>query len=194
VKHFIRVVAHWGLLLHIYISMAGFTLVLLFAITGLTLNHQDFGLSTPQTSTSEITLPADIVDHPSSESIAKHLRETVGVRSPIKDYHEDPDQIQITFAAPGRRTLVTIDRPSRKAMIDSENRGFLGRLDDLHKGFDSGRTWFWVIDFTAILLTVSSLTGMITLLSLKHRRRSGFIVGGLGVAMVVVIYFFLIPE
>jgi uncharacterized protein len=194
VKHFIRVIAHWGLLLHIYVSMAGFTLVLLFAVTGLTLNHQDFGWSAPQIVMSEMTLPADLVDHPSSDAIEKHLREAAGVRSPVKDYHEDPDQIQITFAAPGRRTLVTIDRPSRKAMVESENRGFLGRLDDLHKGFDSGRPWFWIIDITAILLTVSSLTGMITLLSLKHRRRSGFIVGGLGIAMVVAIYFFLIPK
>jgi hypothetical protein len=194
VKHFIRVISHWGLLLHIYVSMAGFTLVLLFAVTGLTLNHQDFGWSVPQIAMSEITVPADLVDHPSSEAIGKHLREAVGVRSPVTDYHEDPDQIQITFAAPGRRTLVTIDRPSRKAMVESENRGFLGRLDDLHKGFDSGRPWFWIIDITAILLTISSITGMITLLSLKHRRRSGFIVGGLGVVMVVAIYFFLIPQ
>jgi uncharacterized protein len=148
----------------------------------------------PQIAMSEITVPADLVDHPSSEAIGKHLREAVGVRSPVTDYHEDPDQIQITFAAPGRRTLVTIDRPSRKAMVESENRGFLGRLDDLHKGFDSGRPWFWIIDITAILLTISSITGMITLLSLKHRRRSGFIVGGLGVVMVVAIYFFLIPQ
>jgi len=35
---------------------------------------------------------------------------------------------------------------------------------------------------------------MITLLSLKHRRRSGFIVGGLGVAMVVLIYLFVVPQ
>ena len=42
-RHVVRVVGHWGLLLHIYISMAGFTLVLLFAITGVTLNHEDFG-------------------------------------------------------------------------------------------------------------------------------------------------------
>ncbi len=193
-KHFIRVLAHWGLLLHIYVSMAGFTLVLLFAVTGLTLNHQDFGWSAAQIVMSEISLPAELVDRPTSDAIEEHMRETLGVRSPVKDYHEDPDQIQITFAAPGRRTLVTIDRPSRKAMVESENRGFLGRLDDLHKGFDSGRSWFWIIDITAILLTVSSLTGMITLLSLKHRRRSGFIVGGLGIAMVVVIYFFLIPQ
>jgi len=50
-----------------------------------------------------------------------------------------------------------------------------------------------VIDITAILLTISSLTGMITLLSLRARRRSGFIVGGLGIAMVVVIYLVFVP-
>jgi hypothetical protein len=174
--------------------MAGFTLVLLFAVTGLTLNHQDFGWSQPQIAMSEVALPPDLVDHPSSEAIGRHLSDTIGVRSPVTDYHEDPDQIQITFAAPGRRTLVTIDRPARKGTVESETRGFLGKLDDLHKGFDSGRPWFWIIDITAILLTISSLTGMITLLSLRHRRRSGFIVGGLGVAMIVVIYFFVVPQ
>ena len=193
-KHFIRVISHWGLLLHIYVSMAGFTLVLLFAVTGLTLNHQDFGWSEPKIVMSEVALPPDLIDHPSSEGIGKYLHDTIGVRSPVTDYHEDPDQIQITFAAPGRRTLVTIDRPSRKASVEAESRGLLGRLDDLHKGFDSGRPWFWIIDITAILLSVSSLTGMITLLSLKHRRRSGFVVGSLGVAMVIAIYFFLIPQ
>ena len=89
---------------------------------------------------------------------------------------------------------MTIDRAAHKAEVEIETRGLLGRLDDLHKGFDSGRTWYWIIDIAAILLTVSSLTGMVTLLSLRARRRSGFIVGGLGVAMVVAIYFFLIPQ
>jgi hypothetical protein len=56
-KHIIRVVSHWGLLLHIYVSMAGFTLVLLFAVTGLTLNHQDFGWGEPNITSSTIMLP-----------------------------------------------------------------------------------------------------------------------------------------
>jgi hypothetical protein len=57
-RHVVRVVGHWALLLHIYTSMAGFTLVLLFAITGLTLNHDDFGLSQPKISKSMIVVPA----------------------------------------------------------------------------------------------------------------------------------------
>jgi len=193
-KHALRVISHWGLLLHIYVSMAGFTLVLLFAITGLTLNHQDFGFGEPKIEMSSIDIPASVVDHATRESMGTYLRSTLGVRSPLTDYRDDPSQIQVTFAAPGHRTLVTIDRAARKGDVEIETRGLLGRLDDLHKGFDSGRTWYWVIDFSAILLTISSLTGMVTLLSLRARRRSGFIIGGLGVAMVVAIYFFVIPQ
>ena len=192
-KHILRVVSHWGLLLHIYVSMAGFTLVLLFAVTGLTLNHQDFGWGDPKVQMASIDIPAGTLEHPSRESMGKYLQETLHFRSAVTDYREDNEQIQVIFAAPGHRTLVTIDRTRKKGEVEMESRGTLGRLDDLHKGFDSGRTWYWVIDITAILLTISSLTGMITLLSLRARRRSGFIVGGLGIAMVVVIYLVFVP-
>ncbi len=50
-KHAVREVARWGLTLHIYISMTGFLLVLFFAVTGLTLNHDNFGLDGPRVAT-----------------------------------------------------------------------------------------------------------------------------------------------
>ena len=193
-KHVIRVVSHWGLLLHIYVSMAGFTLVLLFAVTGLTLNHQDFGWGEPELKSSTITLPMELVAHPDQAAIGNQLRGALGLRSAITDYHEDPDQIQVTFAVPGRRTIATIHRADGLADIEAETRGLLGKLDDLHKGFDSGPAWYWLIDITAILLTISSLTGMITLLSLRARRRSGFIIGGMAVVMLFAIYFIWVPQ
>lgn len=193
-KHFIRVVSHWGLLLHIYISMAGFSLVLLFAITGLTLNHQDFGWGEPDLKTSQIQLPMELVLHPDRIALGNQLRGALGIRSQITDYHEDADQIQITFAVPGRRTIATINRADGKAEIEAETRGLFGKIDDLHKGFDSGPVWYWLIDITAVLLTISSLTGMVTLLSLRARRRSGFIVATLAVAMLVAIYLIWVPQ
>ena len=192
-KHIFRVITHWGLLIHIYVSMAGFTLVLLFAITGLTLNHQDFGLSNPDITTKTISLPAELLESPDKAEISGYLQETLGVRSPFTDYREDESDIQVIFAAPGRRTLVTIHRADRTGEVEAENRGLLGRLDDLHKGFDAGTAWYWLIDFSAILLTVSALTGMVTLLSLRTRRKSGFIVGAIGVITVLAIYLVCVP-
>src|SRR6185369_4532961 len=193
-KHVVRVVAHWALLTHIYISMAGFTLALLFGATGLTLNHQDFGFSEPKTSSSEIMLDRELIDNADQAALENAIRQKLGIRSRATDYHDDTDQIQMTFAVPGARTVVTINRSDGRGQVEKESRGALGMLDDLHKGFDTGNVWYWTIDVAAILLVISSLTGMVTLLALRARRRTGFIVAGLGVITVVTIYVIWVPK
>jgi hypothetical protein len=193
-KHLVRKAAHWGLLVHIYISMAGFTLALLFAVTGLTLNHQDFGWSEPRAVSSSITIDENLVSNPDQAALEKFIREKLGIRSPATDYHEDPDEIQVTLAAPGKRTVVTINRADGTGTVEKEQRGFLAKLDDLHKGADAGPVWYWTIDIAALLLVVSSLTGMVTLLALRARRRSGFLVGALGILMVIMLYVIWVPK
>jgi hypothetical protein len=193
-KHVLRVITHWALLAHIYVSMAGFTLALLFGVTGLTLNHQDFGFSEPQITKSEITLDEELVKSDDQTALEKCVRQTLGLKWPSTDYHADPDQIQITFAAPGGRTLVTIDRTNGRAEVEKETRGFMGKLGDLHKGFDAGKVWYWTIDVAALFLIVSSLTGMITLVALRARRRTGFAICALSVLSVLAIYVIYVPK
>jgi hypothetical protein len=193
-KHVVRVVAHWALLTHIYLSMAGFTLAVLFGVTGVTLNHQDFGLSEPQTEKSKIALDKSLVEEPDQAAIEQCLRQKLGIRSPTTDYHDDPEQIQVTFAAPGGRTIVTINRADGIGEVEKESRGLLGRLGDLHKGLDSGGAWFWAIDVAGLLLVISSLTGMVTLIALRARRRTGFAVGALGFLTVIAIYIMWVPK
>jgi hypothetical protein len=174
--------------------MAGFALAFLFGATGLTLNHQDFGLSEPRIQTSLIALDKDLVNNSDSTGMEAYLRQKLQIRSPSTDVHEDSDQIQMTFAAPGGRTVVTINRADGKAEIEKESRGWLGRLDDLHKGFDTGRVWYWMIDLAAVILMISSLTGMVTLISLRARRRTGFALCALGVLTVLAIYLIWVPR
>jgi hypothetical protein len=193
-KHVVRVVAHWALLTHIYISMAGLTLAVLFGATGLALNHQDWGFSTPRITKSEIVLDKSLVAHADQATIEHQLQETLGIRSLSTDYHDDADQIQVTYAIPGARTVVTINRKDGSAEIEKESRGLLGRLGDLHKGFDTGRVWYWTIDVAAVLIVVSSITGIVTLMALRHRRRLGFTIGALGVLTVLVIYVLWVPR
>jgi len=193
-KHVVRTVAHWALLIHIYVSMAGFTLAILFGVTGLTLNHQDFGLSDPRTAKTTLTVDRKLLDNPDQAALEQRLREQLGIRSRSTDYHEDPAQIQMTFAVPGARTVVTINRADGRADIEKENRGFLGRLGDLHKGFDTGNVWYWTIDVAALLIVISSMTGIVTLLALRARRRTGFTVGALGVLTVLALYMIWVPK
>jgi len=193
-KHVVRAVAHWALLIHIYVSMAGFTLAILFGGTGLTLNHQDFGWSDPRIAKSEISVDRNILDNPDQAALEERLRQQLGIQSPSTDYHEDPDQIQMTFAVPGARTVVTINRQDGRTEVEKESRGFLGKLGDLHKGFDTGKVWYWTIDVAAVLISISSLTGIVTLLALRARRRTGFTVGLLGILTVLAIYIAWVPK
>lgn len=193
-KHVVRVAAHWALLIHIYVSMAGLTLAVLFAATGLALNHQDFGLSSPTTVTSTIPIDRHLLHHVDRDTLEPYLSRILGIRSPATDFNDSGDQIQVTYAAPGNRTVVTINRTDGSAEVEKESRGFMGRLGDLHKGFDSGTVWSWTIDAAALLIVVSSLTGIVTLLALRHRRRAGFTLGALGVLTVLVIYLIWVPK
>jgi hypothetical protein len=193
-KHVVRVIAHWALLAHVYFSMAGFTLSLLFGATGLTLNHQNFGFSDPLVTTSAITLDKNLLENPDHAALEQRLRQQLGIRSPSTDYHDDNDQIQITFATPGTRTLVTIRRSDGNAEVERETRGFLGTVGDLHKGFDAGKVWFWTVDAAAVMLVISSLTGIVTLLALRARRRTGFTVCALGMLTVIAIYVISVPR
>jgi uncharacterized protein len=193
-KHIVHVVTHWALLTHIYISMAGLTLAVLFGATGLTLNHQDFGLSNPRITTSGLKLDKSLVAHGDQAAIEHHLGDKLGIRSLSTDYHDDTDQIQVTYAIPGARTVVTINRKDGTAEVEKETRGLLGKLGDLHKGFDTGQVWYWTIDVAAVLIVVSSITGIVTLMALRHRRRMGFTVGVLGVLTVLVIYALWVPK
>ena len=68
------------------------------------------------------------------------------------------------------------------------------RLGDLHKGFDTGKVWSWTIDVAALFIVISSLTGIVTLLALRARRRTGFTVGLLGVLTVLAIYIVWVPK
>ena len=193
-KHPFRTIARWALTLHIYVSMAGFLLLFFFAVTGITLNHADFGLSEPQLETLTIAVPPTIMDRPAQETLSEHLRRELGVSSPLTLYREYPEEIEMQFAAPGERAQVLINRMNAAAQVELVTRGWLGKMGDLHKGLDSGRLWFWIIDITAVLFVITSLTGMISLAALPSRRRVGFIVGLVGVALSVAVYVIWVPK
>jgi hypothetical protein len=78
--------------------------------------------------------------------------------------------------------------------VEAETRGLLGKLGDLHKGQDSGRAWKWLIDVTAVLLTLSSITGIVTLLVLPKRRNLGLFVGLVSAGVLVAIYLVWVPR
>ena len=63
-------------------------------------------------------------------------------------------------------------------------------LNDLHKGRDTGKKWSAVIDFSAVLMTLVSLTGLTLIFFLNKRRFSGLVLVAVGALLCCLVYFF----
>jgi hypothetical protein len=73
------------------------------------------------------------------------------------------------------------------------DHGLIALLNDLHKGRDTGPIWSILIDISAVLMTLISLTGLVLLFYLKLRRVPGVIVALMGTVAIVLIYRFWVP-
>lgn len=192
-KHAVREIGRWGLTLHIYLSMMGFLLVLFFALTGITLNHENFGLDAPRVTASRVSLPITLVQSDDGGLIAATLRSRLHVNGPASNYSVRADEIDVTFSAPGRRTQAIINRTTGVVEVTTESHGLMGRIGDLHRGSESGAVWKGLIDITAVLLIASALTGIVTLVALPRRRRVGITAGFAAAIVIAVIYFAFVP-
>jgi hypothetical protein len=179
--------------LHIYLSMLSFALIFFFAVTGLTLNHADkFGDQT-RTQEEKGKLNLRWVKTPDTLKIARleiveYFRNTYEIKAALSDFRIDDSQIGVSFKGPGFAADAFINRENGEYELTKTSAGFVGFINDLHKGRDSGPVWSVVIDIAAILLTLVSLTGMVLLLYLKKRRFSGLLVAALGVLVGYMVY------
>jgi hypothetical protein len=198
--------------LHIYLSVFGLAAVLFFSVTGLTLNHPDWffgGVERRSQSEGRVDPkwlhlePAaasptpDGQDDPGRQvaklDIVEHLRRAHGVRGALAEFRVDETECMVTFKGPGYAADAFIDRSSGNYNLTQTHHGFIALINDLHKGRDTGPVWSAVIDVSAVLMTIISLTGLVLLLYLKLRRVPGLVVTGVGTAVVAALYWFWVP-
>ena len=191
---FSREALKWARTIHIYISMIGFLMFLFFAGTGIVLNHDSFGWDIGRTSEAQVSLPGNVVFAGDQAAVVKALRLAAAVTLPLAQYNAQPDDIEATFAGPGKRTQALIDRRNGIARITVEDRGPAGVLADLHKGAASGKAWKVIMDGVSVLLGVSSLTGLVMILALPKRRRWGIFAAAAGTVGSVVGWWIWVPR
>ncbi len=189
------IIGRW---LHIYLSMASFAIVLFFSITGITLNHADFFSAKEKTNriTGEIPhewlRPANNAE-PAKLEIVERLRSAAKLHGAVSDFRIDDDQIEVSFKAPGYSADAMIDRTSNHYDIIEVRNGFVAVINDLHKGRDAGKVWAGLIDVSAVLLTLVSLTGLLLLFFLYKKRTSGLILAVAGTLLCYLIYLRFVP-
>ncbi len=180
--------------LHIYLTMLVALLLLFFGSTGFMLNHAEwFGLETITNSTREGTLPKSALAPLDKLAVVEWLRAELGMTGGVDSFEAEPESIRIVFKRPGLRAEANIKVADGHVELSTERRGISALLTDLHKGASSGAGWKWVIDGTAALLVLGSLTGLILWISLPRRRALGIVALVVGVAASLSTYFFLVP-
>jgi len=189
------ILARW---LHIYLSMVSFAIVFFFAATGLTLNHPDWFAQRDRTVRFQGVIPTRMLRsapaaQPDKLAIVELLRKTHRIAGTVTDFRIDDSQIAVSFKGPGYTADAFID-PATGIYDLTETRGaLLAVLNDLHRGQNTGSVWPVVIDASAILLCLISLTGLILILFLYKRRTAGLTVAVAGAAVCILLYRLFIP-
>ncbi len=178
---------------HIYLTMLGLVVMLLFGITGYTINHEDwFGALTPRVVESEGQVPLPLLAQNDDLRLVEHLRQTLKLRGAMTSFADLDDEIAVSFKEPSETWEISIMKATGKLTARQELYNFTATINNLHRGRHTGMAWRWVIDFSAVLIVLACVTGFVLWLALPRRRQLGiaFLVVGT-IATMVAIYFFI---
>jgi hypothetical protein len=185
------ILARW---LHIYLSMAGFAILFFFAVTGLTLNHADWFARQQRTSQIRGSMDVKYLGRDVDKlEVVEHLRSTHGIHGAVKDFRVEDTDCSVAFKGPGYSADILIDRASGRYELTETRLGFFAVLNDLHKGRDSGSVWGAIIDISAVLMTLVSITGLLLIFFLQKKRLSGLLVALAGVVLCYLVYAAWVP-
>jgi hypothetical protein len=176
--------------------------MLLFAITGITLNHASAIEAEPQVSERSASLPAPLLaelNRPRGDGDKAAVPETVrswigdrlGVDLGGRPGEWSDDEVYVGLPRPGGDAWLSIDRASGEVVYELTDRGWISYLNDLHKGRNAGEAWRWFIDVFAVACLAFCITGLILLqLHARHRPMTWPTVGlGLVVPALIAILF-----
>ena len=164
---------HW---ISAAVSLVG---MMLFAITGLTLNHAASISASPNTvQKSGLLAPGlrPLLAHPEANDaplpprVAEAVERAVDLDPAGRPGEWSDGEVYVAMPRPGGDAWVSIDRASGAITSERTDRGWVSYLNDLHKGRNAGSAWFWFIDAFAVACIVFTLTGLL-LLQLHARHR-----------------------
>ena len=178
--------------------------MLLFAITGITLNHAGEIRAKPQVTERKLILPDNLraslaaqegeADKkvPLPDEVAKWLRGELRVPVAGKTAEWSEFEIYLSLPRPGGDAWLSIDRESGEVVHELTKRGTISYLNDLHKGRNTGPAWAWFIDIFSVASVIFCITGMMLLWVHAKRRPSTWPIVAAGVLLpVIVIVFFV---
>ncbi|GMM92184.1 PepSY-associated TM helix domain-containing protein [Qipengyuania sp. MTN3-11] len=173
--------------------------MILFAVTGITLNHAGSIEADPRTRTSEATLPPELLselradprDHP-QDAVKEWLEGEFDIELDGRLPEWTEAELYVPLPRAGGDGWIAVDLETGEAMFEDTDRGMIATLNDLHKGRDTGLAWSWFIDIFAGACVVFCVTGLLLLQLHARKRPSTWPIVGAGFAIPLFLVIFLV--
>jgi hypothetical protein len=156
--------------------------LLMFSVTGLTLNNAGLFESKARVTSGQAQLPDAVLrttlvaaQTATAElplSLRQWLRQHWGLRTEGLRPEWSMDEVYLSLPRPGGDAWVRIALPSGEAEFERSERGAVAYLNDLHKGRHTGPVWSWFIDLFAVASLLFAITGLLILKMHAAKRRS----------------------
>ncbi|EDY82854.1 PepSY-associated TM helix family [Verrucomicrobiia bacterium DG1235] len=159
--------------------------MILFAITGITLNHAGQIKATPSISENTVELPPGLLEQiryqdgetlDQKKALPRELRlwidQELDVAVGGRAYEWSDVDIYLDLPRPGGDAWMSIDRETGEIVYEKTTRGFIAYLNDLHKGRNTGAAWVLYMDIFSVACVIFCLTGLALLWVHAKRRPS----------------------
>lgn len=172
--------------------------MLLFAITGITLNHAGQIDATPKVQSRSATLPEPLrvalqaqagVEGTSEvpPALVAWLKRELAVDVQGAAVEWSPDELYWSMPRAGGDAWLALDLVTGEAEFEDTDRGWVAYFNDLHKGRHTGTAWRWFLDVFSIAALVFCITGLVLLQVHSRQRAMTWPMVGLGLLLPLVL-------
>ncbi len=185
---------------HGWLSALAFLALMFFSATGLILNHPEWLKAAAEKAPAETTValtPAELAAAQKAADPSRALVAAVGRHVHLLGAYQSGEamdgEAQIRTEGVRGASDIVVDLSSGKAQVSTQKADAVTLLNDLHRGKNAGAAWKLIIDASAILVLALSLVGYVLFFSLRFRLRTGLILTGVSLAVLIGVFLAMVP-
>ncbi|WP_407713577.1 PepSY-associated TM helix domain-containing protein [Comamonas testosteroni] len=183
--------------------------MLLFAVTGFTLNHAGQIESKPKVESRDAQLPPELLEklqQAQKQGLLAGGKDAVGMPADVEGWlaqqikvsakgfavEWSEDEAYVPMPRPGGDAWLRVDLKEGSVEYEKTDRGWISYLNDLHKGRNTGGAWSLFIDIFAVGCLVFCITGLLILKMHAQRRPMTWPMVGLGLVLPALLVLLLV--